>query len=115
MNGTDEVLFKRAQKAIVSHKLYLREDMSRKMLDKYVHIPKNKFADVFRKHTGFAFPQYINSLRLEVASKMLLEQPKHTIESIACDCGIPVAQTFYRIFREKYGMTPTAYRKKYLQ
>jgi transcriptional regulator GlxA family with amidase domain len=115
MNGTDEVLFKRAQKAIVSHKLYLREVMSRKMLDKYVHIPKNKFADVFRKHTGFAFPQYINSLRLEVASKMLLEQPKHTIESIACDCGIPVAQTFYRIFREKYGMTPTAYRKKYLK
>lgn len=114
MNQTDEHLFKRAEKAILNHELYLREDMSRAMLDKYVHIPKNKFAPLFRQFTGKGFPNYINNLRLERASKMLLEHPKHTIESIATDCGIPVAQTFYRLFRSKYGITPTQYRHQNL-
>lgn len=113
MKGTDEILFKRAEKAILQHELYLRDNMSRGVLDKYVHIPKNKFAPIFRKYTGCSFPQYINGLRLERASKMLVDFPKHTIESIATDCGMPVAQTFYRLFREKFGMTPTAYRNKY--
>ena len=115
MDETDEILFKRAEKAILSHELYLREDMSRGMLDKYVHIPKNKFAPIFRKYTGKGFPNYINSLRLEHAAKMLLENPKHTIESIANDCGIPVAQTFYRLFKAFYGVTPSAYRTKNLK
>lgn len=112
MNQTDEYLFKRAEKAIISHELYLREDMSRQLLDKYVHIPKNKFAPLFRHFTGKGFPSYINTLRLEHAAKLLLDNRKHTIESIASDCGIPVAQTFYRLFRTQYGMTPTQYRIK---
>ena len=110
MNQTDKILFQRAEKAILSHELFLRDDMSRKLLDKHVHIPKNKFAPLFRQFSGKNFPGYINALRLEKAAKMLLEHPKHTIESIATDCGIPVAQTFYRLFRERFGVTPTQYR-----
>lgn len=112
MSENDELLFKRAEKAILSHELYLREDMSRKLLDKYVHIPKNKFAPVFRKFTGKGFPRYINTLRLERATKLLIENPDYTIESIANDCGIPVTQTFYRLFMAHYGVTPTEYRKR---
>ena len=113
MIDNDELLFKRAEKAILSHKLYLREDMSRKLLDKYVHIPKNKFASVLRNHTGMGFPRYINSLRMERASKMLIENPDFTIESIATDCGMPVAQTFYRLFMAQFGVTPTEYRRQH--
>ena len=101
---SDEVLFKRAEKVIKSHKLYLRSDMSRKLLDKYVHIPKNKFATVFREQSGFSFPSYINDMRLDHAASMLLSQ------SVAIDCGLPIQQTFYRLFKAKFGMTPTEFR-----
>lgn len=111
MNRTDEMLFKRAEKAILSHELYLRSDMSRGVLDKYVHIPKNKLADIFREFTGMTFPSYINSLRLRHAAEILLAHPTHTIESVAHDCGLPVAQTFYRLFKTEFGMTPNEYRK----
>ena len=90
MIDNDELLFKRAEKAILSHKLYLRED-----------------------HTGMGFPRYINSLRMERASKMLIENPDFTIESIATDCGMPVAQTFYRLFMAQFGVTPTEYRRQH--
>ncbi|MBO4660794.1 MAG: helix-turn-helix transcriptional regulator [Prevotella sp.] len=113
MKHNDEYLFRRAEKAIIGHELYLRADMSRSLLDKYVHLPKNKFASIFRQFTGKGFPGYINELRLERAAKLLRENHKHTIESIAHDCGIPVSQTFYRLFNEKYGMTPAQYRAKH--
>ena len=113
MIKNDEMLFKRAEKAIISHKLYLRDDMSRSMLDTFVHIPKNKFAPVFRKFSGMGFPRYINELRLNHAVKLLTEQPELTIEGVAQECGIPVTQTFYRLFMAKYGMTPAAYRRKF--
>lgn len=56
MLETNEMLWKRAEKAILTHKLYLRADMSRRLLDRYVHIPKNKFAPLFREFTGVGFP-----------------------------------------------------------
>ena len=112
MNRNDEMLFRRAEKIILAHELYLRDNMSRSVLDDYVHIPKNKLALIFREFTGMTFPNYINSLRLKRAAEILIEHPTHTIESVANDCGIPVAQTFYRLFRDKYGMTPTEYRRK---
>lgn len=113
MIKTDEMLFKRAEKAILSHRLYLRDDMSRGMLDTFVHIPKNKFAPIFRKFTGMGFPRYINDLRLNYAVGILTERPEYTIEGVAQECGIPVTQTFYRLFMAKYGMTPSEYRRRY--
>jgi AraC-like DNA-binding protein len=50
---------------------------------------------------------------MERASKMLIENPDFTIESIATDCGMPVAQTFYRLFMAQFGVTPTEYRRQH--
>lgn len=107
---TDEMLFRRVEKAILDNDLYLRDDLSRRLIGEYVSISKNRFAPLFRKFTGMAFPAYINSLRMQHAATLLAERPDHTIESIANDCGISVPQTFYRLFKLHFGMTPAAYR-----
>ena len=44
------------------------------------------------------------------AAKLLKEKPNYSIEAIAQECGVPVRQTFYRLFSKKYGMTPADYR-----
>ncbi|MDY6271344.1 MAG: AraC family transcriptional regulator [Prevotella sp.] len=112
MTSNDEILFKKVESVILKHKLYLRHDMSRTLLDSYVHIPKNKFAPLFRACSGKSFPDYINSLRLDYAAKLLVDYPKYKIEGIARDCGIPVTQTFYRLFLAKFGVTPKEYRNR---
>ena len=41
---------------------------------------------------------------------MRQEKSNYTIEAIANECGVPIRQTFYRLFSKKFGMTPAEYR-----
>ncbi|MDR2497473.1 MAG: helix-turn-helix domain-containing protein [Tannerellaceae bacterium] len=54
--------------------------------------------------------EYINILRLDKARQMLDCHAALTVEAIAGECGLS-ARSFYRLFRERYGITPTEYRK----
>lgn len=107
----DKALFEKVQWEIVSKQLYLQPDFSREELIKTVYIPKNKFARLFRQYVGASFPKYINNLRLEYAVKMMKAHPNYTIDSIAKECGMSTVQTFYRLFLDKFGVTPSEYRE----
>ncbi len=51
-------------------------------------------------------------MRLEHARELLsLPNTELTIEAIAIDSGFGSRNTFYRLFREKYGLTPVEFRK----
>lgn len=106
--------FARMNRDIVEKKLFLDPSLTRSMLLEKYNIPRNNFSPMFQKYTGTSYSKYINNLRLEEAAKMLKEQPNYTVESIANDCGIPSVATLYRLFSQKYGMTPTEYRQTVL-
>lgn len=57
------------------------------------------------------FTDYLNSYRLNYACKLLADDPGRSIESIALESGFNSRQTFYRIFKKQFGLTPLAYRK----
>ena len=107
----DERLFGQVVKAIVDKKLYLNPGLSRDDVIAEVYIPKNKFAQLFQRFAGMSFNRYINSLRMDEAVALLCEHPEYTIESISTACGMSSMQTFYRVFFETYGLTPTEYRR----
>lgn len=48
---------------------------------------------------------------MEYAAKLLKEKPNYTIEAIGTESGVPIRQTFHRLFVKKFGMTPAEYRK----
>lgn len=102
-------LFARVEYEIVSRRLYLQPDFSKEELKKIVYIPKNRFSRLFKEYAGSSFSQYINNLRMEHAVRLLSEHPNYTVESIAQSCGIASTTTFYRLFSERYDMTPTEF------
>ena len=59
---------------------------------------------------GMGLQEHINTLRLEEAKKML-ESTDEKIIVISETCGYSHLQTFYRNFKERYGMAPAEYRK----
>ncbi|MDL2255518.1 helix-turn-helix transcriptional regulator [Parabacteroides sp. OttesenSCG-928-K15] len=68
--------------------------------------------DALKNNLGLTISGYINNLRLNHA-KGLLSDPDYpyTIDSVAMDSGFGSRATFYRVFREKYGLSPDEYRQ----
>lgn len=66
----------------------------------------------FKKYIGVNFQTYYSNLRLERAVNELISSD-NTVEQIAFDNGFANARSFVTIFKKKYNMLPSMYRKKY--
>ncbi|BCN29315.1 AraC family transcriptional regulator [Anaeromicropila herbilytica] len=111
---------------------YIRmEDIYIKLKNVLLHIEKNynieisvkdaahicgfsesHFMKLFKTITGKSFTQYLKDYRLEIAGRKLLETELKIIE-ISENCGFNNHSYFIRSFCEKYGTTPSKYRKVY--
>lgn len=107
----DHKMFMRLEQRIISEQLFLKPKLSRDDVIAILGISKNRFASLFTKYSGKSFNRYINDMRLDYAAEQLKKNTAYSVEAIAADCGIPVRQTFYRLFTEKFGLTPAEYRR----
>ncbi len=71
------------------------------------------FARRFRAATGYFPLEYVQELRVESAKK-LLETERIGIDEIGGRVGYEDIASFRRLFKRKSGLTPMAYRKKYM-
>jgi AraC-like DNA-binding protein len=69
------------------------------------------FMKYFKKVMGTSFTDYLNEYRLSMASRLLLSSSDNILE-IAAECGYDNLSYFNRLFKKKYGVTPSAYRNK---
>lgn len=65
---------------------------------------------LFKKETGTTFNEYCMELRLHKAELMLLQTESKVID-IAFSCGFDNISYFNRAFKNKFGTSPTLYRK----
>ena len=70
------------------------------------------FARRFRAATGYKPIDYVQALRTEEA-KQELERGARSIEDIAVSVGYENASSFRRLFKNRVGMSPAAYRRKF--
>ncbi|MDR1640136.1 MAG: helix-turn-helix domain-containing protein, partial [Clostridiales bacterium] len=88
-----------------------REGITLKELAQSQNFSVSYFSIFFKRHFGVGFAEYYNSFRLERAVSELLssEQP---IETIARNHGFGDVRSFVSLFKKRYGMLPSAYRKE---
>lgn len=67
---------------------------------------------LFKKEVGQSLAKYIKDLRLQKARE-LLETTNLSIKEIRVKAGITSKAHFFRDFKQKFGSTPTEYRKKF--
>jgi len=72
--------------------------------------PDYKICRIVKKYTGVTFKQLVQETRLNKASDLLM-RTKLSITSIMQAVGYENITYFYKIFKEKYTMTPHEYRK----
>ncbi|MEW4412878.1 AraC family transcriptional regulator [Clostridium sp. AN503] len=100
------------QKVIGYIQIHYREDITLPLLAKKVHVAPNYLSRVFNQDMGMSIPVYTNHVRIENAAR-LLQDDGLRISDVAFQAGFSDPHHFTRIFKKKYGMTPTAYRESF--
>ena len=104
-------LFDQLEQLMLKDKPYLSPTLSRDDVVTALFTNKNKLIEAIKAARGMTFTDYVNSLRLEEATRLLAEQPALTIEQVAARTGFGSPATFYRQFKATYGMSPNDYRQ----
>lgn len=66
---------------------------------------------LFRKHLGETPHRYLSARRLQEARNLLATSAMH-LKTLAYECGFPSVEHFCRLFKTRFGMTPSEYRRK---
>lgn len=98
--------------AIQFIKEHFMEEINVSAIAADAHLHPNYLHRLFSAEMGYSVGSYLLQYRLESARSMLIGT-KATIEDIARACGIANCQHFSKLFRQKYGMPPSAYRRKF--
>lgn len=86
-------------------------DLSLKKLSFVAGFSPYHFHRIFAGMTGETLNQFIQRIRVEKAAMMLVANPKKNMTEIAFDCGYSGSAQFSRAFRERFGATPSEWRR----
>lgn len=68
-------------------------------------------SSAFGKVSGVTFPRYLNNLRLDYSLYLLKYKENLSIEGIALESGFANRQNYYRLFSERFSITPAEYKR----
>lgn len=77
-----------------------------------VNMSESSFCRFFKQHTSKSFIDFLTDIRLEAASRALIDSSL-SIAEIGYDCGFNNLSNFNRIFKKKKGVTPSEFRDNY--
>lgn len=91
-------------------KFYLDTEVNIDWISSRLGTNRHYVSDYLNRVKHVSFYEYVNSLRLIYAER-LLKEGKEKLADIAFICGFNSDHTFRRLFKEKYGCTPLQYQK----
>ncbi len=74
------------------------------------HFQEDYFNRLIKNKTGMTYSEYLQKIRLEKSCSLLLNTTQ-TVDEICETVGYHNKGFFYKLFKEKYGVTPSQYRK----
>lgn len=89
---------------------HYHEPLTLSILANEMHTNRNAVSAIFSQQLHIRFTDYINSLRIEEARR-LLKNTEENITDISASVGFDTTRTFNRAFQRAYGMSPSEYRK----
>lgn len=86
------------------------EDLDLNKLSQKIYLSPYYIGSIFKKHTGITFVQYLNDFRIRRAKEMLRREDIK-LTDLAYLVGINNPSYFTELFKQKYGISPGAYKE----
>lgn len=77
-----------------------------------LNISKNELTQFFSQCQNTTFRIWLSEIRFNAAKRMMMEYPDYSNDIISSECGFSSRSYLYRVFKEKEGCTPIAWRYK---
>ena len=111
LSSADRTSFNRIRDVITYVEEHFREPISLQDIAGHLSLGREYFCRFFKKNMGMSFLRYLNEVRVSHVYQDL-EQTDAPIAEIAEKNGFHNQKLFNRTFREVYGCTPSAVRRK---
>ena len=109
-------IFDKVEKLIKYDGKYRDNSLTRDSLAEMIGTNRTYLSKVVNEKTGMSFVNYLNSYRIEKSLEILSDSDDNTpLKAIGPAVGFNSMSTFYKLFREKVGMTPAKYRQKIIE
>ena len=105
---------KTIEKALLYIKSNLSSELSLEKVANEVKFAPSYFHRLFKSYMGKPLHKYIEDLRIEWATNLLITTEK-TLTEIAYECGFSSQSYFSYAFKRHTGLTPRAYAKKIVE
>lgn len=89
----------------------LDRNLTLDMLAEMLFVSKYHLAHDFKEHMGISIHKYIQKKKLSAAQSGILAG--ESFESLSCRLGFKDYSTFYRAFKNEFGMSPGVYKKRH--
>ena len=89
---------------------YYNQQITLADISKMAYMSPTYFSKKFKKVTGFGFNEYLNNVRIKMATNMLVET-QYSVTEIARFCGYKDSNYFGDVFKKIMGVSPSKYRK----
>ncbi len=99
------------QKAVIYIHAHFRENPSLGEVAGVLHLNEKYFCRKFREYTGQKYKDYLKSMKLRYARRLILVTSR-PISEISAESGYGSQSHFNREFKEFYGMAPLELRRK---
>ncbi|GAB2668067.1 hypothetical protein GCM10027036_22040 [Flavihumibacter cheonanensis] len=108
-----ELICQRAIEVLEKQKLYTEPELTLLELADQLKFPPYQVSQSLNECLGKSFYDLVNGYRVKEAKRLLNDPEKSnlTVLSIGFEAGFNSKTTFNSVFKQKTGMTPTAYRK----
>ena len=102
------------QQSINYIRLHFRNTLHMYEIAQMYHLSSNYFGELFKSTVGMSFNAYLSQIRLEYAYNLLITT-KMSVNQICYESGFGTVSYFCKEFQNKYGVTPSKFRKEHLE
>jgi AraC-like DNA-binding protein len=112
---SDHEWFRQIDSAVRKEKLYANPSLQRQDILQRFGLRRQHLNAILSKYAyGQSFPQYVNSMRLHEAERLMKDNPKLPISAVAQAVGLSMPNLRIQ-FKQRFGLSPSDFKDSILK